>query len=232
MNLQKEHLTRQMDAIPLNSLKRQITIVGAGAVGSFTTLALAKMGYENISVYDFDTIEIENLNSQFYRFKDVGRQKVEALKEIIKDFCDIDIKAYNEKYDNKIFNDIVICAVDNMATRQKLMENHHNRGVFTKYIIDPRMAIEYAYIQCIKPMEKKDYESYKKTLFSDDDAITERCTGKSTIYTAQLIGATIAKMVKDISTDNDFIKRISWDIARNEVVEQSSNSQYYSNLNK
>lgn len=226
MNLTKEHLTRQMDIIPLDCLKRQITVVGAGAVGSFTVLALAKMGFENITVYDFDNIEIENLNSQFYRFKDVGKPKVEALKEIVKDFSDIDIKVYNEKYDDKIFSDIVVCAVDNMKTRERLMENHQKKGVFTNFVIDPRMAIEYAYIQCIKPMDPDDYRSYKKTLFSDEDGVRERCTGKSTIYTAQLMGATIAKIIKDIATSNDFIKRISWDIGRNEVVEQSMNSEF------
>jgi tRNA A37 threonylcarbamoyladenosine dehydratase len=36
-------LTRQADIIPEHILKKQITIVGAGAVGSFTTLALAKI---------------------------------------------------------------------------------------------------------------------------------------------------------------------------------------------
>jgi hypothetical protein len=72
-------------------------------------------------------------------------------------------------------------------------------------------------------MSPKEQASYELTLFDDDNSVQERCTGKSTVYTAQLIGATIAKMVKDIATDKSNIKRISWDIAGNVEPEISLN---------
>lgn len=223
MELKNEHLTRQLDVIPLNCLNRQITIIGAGAVGSYSAFALAKMGFNNITIYDFDEVDIVNLNAQIYRFSDIGKSKVEALKDIIKDFTGIDLQIKNERYENQVFKDIVIMAVDNMKTRKEIYQNHKMRGIMTNFLIDPRMAIEYAYIQAFNPMSPKEQASYELTLFDDDNSVQERCTGKSTVYTAQLIGATIAKMVKDIATDKSNIKRISWDIAGNVEPEISLN---------
>lgn len=221
LELKNEHLTRQIDVLPTECLNRKITVIGAGAIGSFTVLALAKMGFEDITVFDFDEVEIVNLNSQIYRKSDISKPKVEALKEIISDFTGVDLIIKNEKYENQVFRDIVICAVDNMETRMSIWENHKNRGITTNLLIDPRMAIEYAYIQAVRPMHPDDRRSYEKTLFRDEDAVQERCTGKSTVYTAQLIGATIAKIVKDLATNNCYISRIMWDIAGNEILETS-----------
>lgn len=219
IKLVDEHLTRQLDVLPMESLNRKITVIGAGAIGSFTVFALAKMGFKDITVYDFDTVEIENLNAQIYRHADLGKPKVIALKEIIKDFCGVDIKTEISKYENQVFRDIVICAVDNMEARKSIWNAHKERGIATNLLIDPRMAIEFAYIQCLKPMTPRDGELYEKTLFTDEQAVQERCTGKATVYTAQLIGGTIGKMVKDLATGKPYISRIMWDIGGNEVVE-------------
>lgn len=210
-----------MDIIPLAALNSKITIIGAGAVGSFTTFALAKMGYHDITVYDFDTVSIENMNAQIYRFSDIGRTKVQSLQEIIKDFADISIKAINKKYEGEVFQDIVICAVDNMSARKAIFDAHKNMPYITNLFVDPRMAIEYAYIQAFNPNDKEQCSLYEKTLFTDDNSLQERCTNKSTIYTSQLIGATIAKMVKDVTTNKKHINRIMWDIADNDIIDVS-----------
>lgn len=217
MEIKKEHLTRQSDIIPLLSLKRKITVIGAGAIGSFTVLALSKMGYEDITVYDFDTVTIENLNAQMYRFSDINKHKVEALRDIISDFSGVQIKIHNEKYSGQKFNDIVICAVDNMSTRKQLYEAHKN-NFLTNLLIDPRMAIEYAYIQAFNPNNREQQDLYQKTLFTDEQAEPERCTNKSTIYTSQLIGATISKIVKDFSNKQQYINRLQWDIKYDNVL--------------
>lgn len=219
LSIKKEHLTRQMDIIPLEALNSRISIIGAGAVGSFSSFALAKMGYHDITVYDFDTVSIENMNSQIYRFSDIGKVKVSCLQEIIKDFADIKITAVNAKYAGEVFQDIVICAVDNMETRKAIFEAHKAMPYITRLFIDPRMAIEYAYIQAFNPNDKDQCALYEKTLFTDDNAVQERCTNKSTIYTSQLIGATIAKIVKDVTTNKKHINRIMWDIAGNDVMD-------------
>lgn len=213
----KENLTRQMDIISESSLNRNITIIGAGAIGSATALALCKMGYERITVIDFDKVSIENMNSQMYKFSDIGRFKVESLKDIIKEFANVEINISTGKYEKEKYKDIVICAVDNMKTRKEVYENHKN-NYNCNLFIDPRMAIEYAYIQAFNPNIEDQCKMYERTLFSDADAVQERCTNKSTIYTSQLIGATIAKIIKDFTNNKRYINRIQWDIAEDTVL--------------
>lgn len=79
-------LTRQLDFIPMSSLGAQVNIVGAGAIGSWVALSLAKMGFVDITVWDDDEVSIENMNCQFYPMNMIGRPKVEALAEMVELF--------------------------------------------------------------------------------------------------------------------------------------------------
>src|SRR3990167_2719305 len=209
-------LTRQADALPIELLVENITIVGAGAVGSFVTLALTKMGFQNVTVYDFDKVDTENLNAQCYRWSDVGRPKVDALKDVIKQFANVDINAKNQKYEHGTFPGIVISAVDSMAVRKLLWENHKECSPHTKIFIDGRMAIEFAMCYAMNPMSEKDIASYEKTLYSDDDAVQERCTNKAISFTSMLLGGFIAKVVKDFLTKTVPYSRVTqWSIKDN-----------------
>lgn len=216
MEFQNEHLTRQFDLLPPEKCDVQINVVGAGAIGSLTVLALAKMGFSNIKVFDFDDIEIENMNCQFYRFKDIGKKKVEALKDLIKDFTEIEIEAIPERYQGGILDGIVISAVDSMEVRKLIWDNHASKTVSTKFIIDPRMGAENAMLYTMNPMDVKDIESYGKTLYSDEDAMHERCTAKATMYTASMLSGLVAKSVKDIVTDGPYPRIALWSIKEND----------------
>jgi len=81
---------------PINQ-KLKIIILGAGSLGSFICLNLAKLGFDNIDVWDYDIVECQNIPNQFYKLKDIDKFKVEALKEIVKEFTDVDINIHNEK---------------------------------------------------------------------------------------------------------------------------------------
>jgi tRNA A37 threonylcarbamoyladenosine dehydratase len=75
-----------------------VVIIGAGAVGSFTALAMAKIGFSEIVSIDFDSVSDENIHNQFFRIKDIGKTKVQALSEIIKEFSDTDINPMFDAY--------------------------------------------------------------------------------------------------------------------------------------
>ena len=66
--------------------KTKIVVIGAGSTGSFLSLTLAKMGLTNIKVIDYDKVEEKNIPNQFFRTQDIGKYKIDALKEIINDF--------------------------------------------------------------------------------------------------------------------------------------------------
>lgn len=217
-SVNNEHLTRQYDILPPEKTSVPITIIGAGAIGSLTTLSLAKMGFSDITIYDFDEIEVENMNCQFYRFKDIGSKKVFALQDLIKDFTGVEIKAIPEKYESGIFKGIVISAVDSMAVRKLIWDNHRGKTINTKYIIDPRMGAEEAMMYTMNPMDLKDIESYEKTLYTDDNAVHERCTAKATMYTASMLSGLVAKSVKDIVTEGQIPRVAIWSIKHNDFM--------------
>lgn len=217
MSFANEHLTRQLDLIPIDVLGERITIIGAGAIGSWTTLALAKMGFEDLTVFDFDKVDTVNLNSQFFPRAAVGRPKVEVLAELTREFTGVSINACNSKYEQGQFPGIVISAVDSMAVRSLVWENHVNRAPLTRAIIDPRMGAEQALLYVVKPMDEKDQASYTKSLYSDESAVQERCTAKATIYTANLLSGLVCKAVKDLLTRPDYLRTAQWDIAGNEL---------------
>lgn len=214
MILKNQHLTRQMDLIPIEVLGEPITIIGAGAIGSWVTLALAKMGFENLTVYDFDSVDVENLNSQFYPRDAVGTKKVIALNKLVWDFCGHGIEI-RECYDHGAFPGIVISAVDSMEVRKLIWDNHKNKSFGTRAIIDPRMGAEQALLYVMNPMDAADQATYEKTLYTDKDAVHEHCTAKSTIYTANMLAGLVCKAVKDLLTHPDYLRIASWNIREN-----------------
>jgi molybdopterin/thiamine biosynthesis adenylyltransferase len=160
-----DHLTRQFDLIPVEALMCPITVIGAGAIGGWVTLSLAKMGFENIQVYDDDKVEVENLNSQFYRFSDIGKPKVAALADLVDAFTGVKINFINERFNGgKIFNGILISAVDSMSARRSIWESQKLQAPNLRAVIDPRMGAEQALLYVMNPMLDKDVRSYEKTL--------------------------------------------------------------------
>lgn len=216
MALLKEHLTRQLDLIPLESLSVPVTIIGAGAIGSWVALTLAKMGMEDIEVWDFDKVDTVNLNSQFYRRSDVEQLKVAALMDMVKQFTGVNINGIAKPYSGaERFGGIVIAAVDSMKVRKTIWDVHSGQAVACKAIIDPRMGAETAHLYVMNPMDPADDESYRKTLYSDDEAVQERCTAKATVYTASLLGGLVVKAVKDLITRSPYARITRWNIGAN-----------------
>lgn len=214
MTFENEHLTRQRDIVPMAILDTPITIIGAGAIGSWTCLALAKMGFSTLEVWDHDEVNTVNLNSQFFRQRDVGKTKVGALRDLVEEFTGTKIPYRVRPYEGGIFPGIVIAAVDSMAVRRTIWENHKDKGLHTKAIIDPRMGAESALLYVMNPMSGVDQGDYEKTLYSDDQAVQERCTAKATIYTANLLSGLVCKAVKDVLTKPDYLRVAQWDIAQ------------------
>lgn len=76
----------------------RIVIFGCGGIGSLTAVTLAGMGVKKLTISDGDVIEKSNLNRQlFFRAADVGKYKVEVLKqEILARFEKTNVKAVRE----------------------------------------------------------------------------------------------------------------------------------------
>lgn len=61
----------------------RLLIAGAG-LGSVISECALRLGFENITIIDFDQVELSNLNRQNYVQNDIGKLKVEALVKRLK----------------------------------------------------------------------------------------------------------------------------------------------------
>lgn len=78
------------DEQPAAAMERIAThhavILGCGGVGSIVATHLGAMGIGHLLLIDHDAVEVTNFNRQFaYRRSDLGRPKVEALKDFLAD---------------------------------------------------------------------------------------------------------------------------------------------------
>ncbi len=216
--MQQVYLTRQADLIKPEHLTKRIVIIGAGAVGSFTALTLAKMGFKNITVYDGDTIDPENMNCQFYPISAIGKSKVLVLQKLIQEFTDVTIKAVNDMYvpdtHGPLRGDVLVSAVDSMAVRRMVFEN-----CMCTHLLDARMGAEYIQTYHVFSDSSKMQDNYKASLYTDAEAVQERCTAKATMYTVNLIAGLLGKAVKDIAT-NELrpIESLDWNVKQNSAV--------------
>ena len=105
--------------------KKRVLIVGAGGVGQHVSTYLVTNGVTNISIIDFDKVELSNLNRQILLTEsDVGNLKVEVVKRaLLSRNSEAKIKAINIKVTKDNIDelvqgyDLVIDAVDNWETR-------------------------------------------------------------------------------------------------------------------
>lgn len=106
-----------------------VTIAGAGGLGSNIAIALTRIGVGHLTLIDFDSVELSNLNRQQFKLSQVGMPKVVALKQNLQEFNPfIEIKTHQVKitHDNvkELFEDAdIICeAFDNPAAKAMLLD--------------------------------------------------------------------------------------------------------------
>ena len=180
---------RQLDVLDVPRLARTpITVIGAGAVGSFTVLALAKSGAERITVWDDDSIESHNLPNQWYRLADLGRPKVQALKALVLEMTGVDIEIVQERFQGEKATEVTICAVDSMDVRIALWRALHPRP---SMYIDARMGAEVGKVLCVGAFGTW----YEETLHPSSEAYRAPCTARATMYCASGLAAFIAAQV-------------------------------------
>ena len=116
----RARLIRQRDLVPEEKLNdTPITIIGVGAIGRQVAIQLACMGARKLQLIDFDTVDETNFTTQGYLPAQIGRPKVEALRDSI---CEIDneiaVELINDRYRPKYnVGQAVFCCVDSISAR-------------------------------------------------------------------------------------------------------------------
>lgn len=115
-----------------------VIIFGVGGVGSFAAEAIARAGVGNLTIVDFDEVDITNINRQLPALHStVGKSKVEVMKDRILDINpNINLKAvknlYNAETSDEILcedYDYVVDAIDMVSSKIKLIETCNQKGL-------------------------------------------------------------------------------------------------------
>ncbi|MFH1728881.1 MAG: ThiF family adenylyltransferase [Pseudomonadota bacterium] len=91
-------------------IQSKILILGIGGIGSIVFEGLLRSGVNNFILYDYDKVEVSNLNRQIvYTYDDIGKYKVDvAIERAKKINSDCRIKANKIKIDRTISIETVI----------------------------------------------------------------------------------------------------------------------------
>ncbi len=180
----EERYSRQRDIVPPGRLAAcRATVIGVGAIGRQVALQLAAMGISRLQLIDPDVVEESNITSQGYLEDDLGRPKVRATADLcqrINHQLEVDEVADRFRRSIEIGN-VAFCAVDAINTRRLIWESIANRGCF---YCDGRMAAEA--LRIITACDAPGRKHYPTTLFVAEEAYQGSCTGKTTIYCANV----------------------------------------------
>ena len=184
-----ERDVRQRSLVPPERLAAcHALVVGVGAIGRQVALQLAALGTPRLTLFDHDTVGIENLAPQGYGCEDVGLSKVEATAAICRR-CnpDIELTIFAERFRRSTARAldprqwIVFACVDSIATRRLLWEAVHER---VACFLDGRMSAEV--VRVLAAGEPALDRYYPTTLFAVEEAFVGACTARSTIYAASI----------------------------------------------
>ena len=182
-----------------NIQKKTVILAGVGGIGSYVGFLLARMKPASMFIYDNDIVEAVNMSGQLYGQSDLGRLKVSALAEMIRNYAGYSsVFAISERFtDESEASDIMICGFDNMAAR-KLFFNKWLSHVQSKpeeerkncLFIDGRLAAEEFQVLCIKGDDEYNINRYNNEfLFSDAEADETICSYKQTTFCANMIAS-------------------------------------------
>lgn len=141
----------------------KILIIGCGGLGSNISNILIRTGFINLTIVDFDIVELKNLNRQQYLCSDIGKPKVYVLKNnLLKINPKAKIKALNKKINEqelkkiikKLNPDIIVEAVDKEYAKIMIFETAMETN---KILITASGLAGYGDVENIKVIRRDKY---------------------------------------------------------------------------
>ena len=152
--------------------KSNILIIGLGGVGGYALEALVRSGVENITIVDYDYIDITNLNRQIISTsKNIGKLKTEEWNSrILAINSNVNVKIVNEKIDEnniyKLFEeayDFIIDACDTMIVKKLLIKYCEQKNINLITICGMGRKLNPKMVEVI-PLSKTSYDPIAKAL--------------------------------------------------------------------
>lgn len=195
-------------------LSEPIHIIGVGAIGSNVALQLAKLGIENIHLWDFDEVDEHNITNQAFNFKDVNKPKVEAMSLKLLDtnkHIEITIHPNGWKKGQKLKGFVFMC-VDSVELRKEILEDNVN-NVDIHIIVDGRIGLSEGQVYHAEwDINTQKEELIKMCDFKDDEVDEEQNACGTTLSIMPTVQITVSYMVsifinytKDVASPNKIV---------------------------
>ena len=165
------NLNKHLEFFDPFNIKDEIHIVGVGAVGSRIAEQLVRLGVTELHLYDFDKVEDVNITNQIYYFDQIGKTKLEAIREILQRINpQVKLKLHTEGYKEGLLNGFVFMAVDSIEVRQQIVsQNKYNLD--TKAVFDVRMRLTDAQSYAANWAKPKHIKLLENTMdFTEEEA--------------------------------------------------------------
>ena len=207
-------------SLPLHRVRNAtVAIVGAGGLGNSQWDVILGMGFRHVAIFDDDTVGIENIGSQGHSIIDIGRPKVEAIRQKALLYRGVNIEAVQERVQTfgqiaqaiGYVPDIVITCTDSADFRRDFfnwfvdsdgdLKRTYNQmpllwldyrmslGDWTCYAI-PLRLMTYGYSMLNDRTVRQFMNGYRaEAIFSEEQAVHESCTERGIIYTPKACAA-------------------------------------------
>lgn len=140
------NLNKSYEFFKPESVEDRIHIIGCGSVGSTIAENLARCGVQKMTLWDFDKVEEHNIVNQMFRIQDVGKPKVEALRDLLTEInpdITAELQLKPGGWQGKMLSGYVFLCVDSIDIRRQFVEQHmDNPNV--KAVFDFRTLLESA----------------------------------------------------------------------------------------
>lgn len=181
MSMDNRYL-RNKDLIDQSRLD-EITVIGAGGIGSALIQNAAIMGFSKIIVWDPDTLEEHNLSTTSWPEKYINEPKVAAAYDKVSELNSrVELKGIQHYWDNsKNLAPKVFLTPDNMEVRLEAYQ-HWKKNPNREFLIDMRMgALGFEIITVTK-----DNDFFMDSYMPSDEIADDPCTAKHTIFCGSL----------------------------------------------
>lgn len=201
-----------------------IVVGGAGGIGSWASFLLARSGH-NLHIFDFDTVEIDNLGGQLFMHGQQGLKKTAAISSVITNFTvDVPINTFEKFTEESGFGTrIMFSCFDNMTARKvffdKWLKTYHeterDRALYINskgdpemvagcagpgVFIDARLEAETGIIYCIKNEEEA--KKWQEEWFPDEKVADAPCTFRATSHNAAIIAGLMVANLNNVITNH------------------------------
>lgn len=171
---------------------RRVDIIGAGATGSKVALGLAKLGVQNMHVWDFDKVEAHNVANQVYGHNSIGQTKTGALRLLVQEQTACELITHEERVDgSQELGTIVFLLTDSMSSRREIWEKGIRWKQRTRLMIETRIGADTGRVYTIDPCKLPEINGWESTLYDDSVAEVSLCGGSISVgptsgFTAEL----------------------------------------------